>query len=796
MAEADGRVYIDTEIQTDGFTAGSKEIEEASKRMIKTVGRIGETAKISLQKQANAFVKQNQLLSQQKSKVGALEQEYTRLSETRIETDEFKEIGKQIDTDTAKLNRLEKTQEEFLATGGKQKSSAYQRRQMQIEELRNSIRYAKGEQQELLNSGGAYKVSDTSDIQRKLAIETEKLWQMNDTLGTSYHALKQKVISYGGQVKNLTGIKGRLIVAFEKVRNSIRRTNSAMAGLDGNTKRTRMSLGRMMRTSLLMGIAFRAFSAVMEGVKTGMNNLAQYSDDTNADLSSLMSSLTQLKNSFATAFAPILSIVTPTLTKFMNVLAKAITYVGMFFSVLSGKDTYLRAVEVQEDYAAGLKDTASSAKDAEKALKGYLNPIDEINKLESNDLSSADSGVSGITPDQMFEEVKIENVEGLKPIFDDILDTVIAIGAGILAWKVSSAFTNDLKTLLGIASIASGITLLIENIDAVMSGDYKNVSMESAIKTAISGLLVGAGLVLVGASLWAIPIALALSFTITDVAVNWKNIKTSVSSTFEAIVGIFQGDWSGAFDKIQESLLASFTADSWVNEAAKTIADGIFGESTWDKCVKTLQDNEHYLKNLGKMVVLKIALGIYEQLTTLKTNIISTFNSLKQSVSDIWNKIYSAVKGPVNSIIGAINGMVSGVVSGMNSVIKALNKLNIKIPDWLKYVPGASKFAGKSFGFNISTMTAPKIPYLATGAVIPPNSPFVAMLGDQKRGTNIETPEKLLRQIIREELGNKQSGNVTYRFTGQINRRVLFEEVITEAKIRQGQNGRNPFELA
>ena len=125
-----------------------------------------------------------------------------------------------------------------------------------------------------------------------------------------------------------------------------------------------------------------------------------------------------------------------------------------------------------------------------------------------------------------------------------------------------------------------------------------------------------------------------------------------------------------------------------------------------------------------------------------------------------------------------------------DSVISGINAIKFDVPDW---VPG---IGGKSIGFNIPLKTAQKIPYLATGAVIPPNAPFAAVLGDQKNGTNIETPEKLLRQIMREELGSKQASGGTYKFIGQINRRVLFEEMITEAKLRQAQNGRNPFELA
>ena len=99
---------------------------------------------------------------------------------------------------------------------------------------------------------------------------------------------------------------------------------------------------------------------------------------------------------------------------------------------------------------------------------------------------------------------------------------------------------------------------------------------------------------------------------------------------------------------------------------------------------------------------------------------------------------------------------------------------------------------GKTFGFNIGTITAPQIPLLATGAVIPPNAPFTAVLGDQRNGRNLETPENLLRQIVREESGNGGS----YRFVAQLNRRTLFDEMINEAKLRQSSTGKNPFSMA
>ena len=70
----------------------------------------------------------------------------------------------------------------------------------------------------------------------------------------------------------------------------------------------------------------------------------------------------------------------------------------------------------------------------------------------------------------------------------------------------------------------------------------------------------------------------------------------------------------------------------------------------------------------------------------------------------------------------------------------------------------------------------------------------MAVLGDQKHGNNIEAPESLLRKIVREEAKGNQSGGGNYRFTANLNRRVIFDEIIEEAKLRQTVSGRNPFE--
>jgi hypothetical protein len=96
-----------------------------------------------------------------------------------------------------------------------------------------------------------------------------------------------------------------------------------------------------------------------------------------------------------------------------------------------------------------------------------------------------------------------------------------------------------------------------------------------------------------------------------------------------------------------------------------------------------------------------------------------------------------------------------------------LNKLKIENPITGEIIAG----------FNIPLVTAPQIPMLATGAVIPANAPFAAILGDQRNGTNIETPERLMRDLIREELGRNQSRQDTIHNVIKLDGQVLYEAV-------------------
>lgn len=113
-----------------------------------------------------------------------------------------------------------------------------------------------------------------------------------------------------------------------------------------------------------------------------------------------------------------------------------------------------------------------------------------------------------------------------------------------------------------------------------------------------------------------------------------------------------------------------------------------------------------------------------------------------------WEGLKRMVKNAVNGILTLLNGMLSGLAGSINAMVGALNKLSFQFPDW---VPG---MGGKRFSLNLPTVKTVQIPLLAQGAVLPANKPFLAMVGDQKHGTNIEAPLATIQEAVAAVMGD------------------------------------------
>lgn len=121
------------------------------------------------------------------------------------------------------------------------------------------------------------------------------------------------------------------------------------------------------------------------------------------------------------------------------------------------------------------------------------------------------------------------------------------------------------------------------------------------------------------------------------------------------------------------------------------------------------------------------------------------WEGVKQIFSGIWNGLVGIAKGPLNLIIGLVNRALAVMEGALNSVGRALNKLKITIPAWVPI------FGGRTYGFNISTVSLTRVPYLADGGVLTQDTTArLAEYANAHNNPEIVTPENLMRDIFTE----------------------------------------------
>ena len=239
-----------------------------------------------------------------------------------------------------------------------------------------------------------------------------------------------------------------------KASKSGSKLNKSLKGTEKASRGARIGLGRMLATSILFSTVFRAISAVMGGLKEGMDNLAQYSDDTNKVLSILMSSMTQLKNSFATAFSPLVEYAAPALAQFINLLSQAVTWTAQLLAALTGKDTFVKAVKVQQDYADSLDKTKDETKDAAKETEKAIAPFDKLIQITTGKKKTTDK--NQLKPEDMFTTEEVSNdiklqAEAIKntlgKLFDPLKESWLENGP-----QVMSSLQNTFSAIKQLAS--------------------------------------------------------------------------------------------------------------------------------------------------------------------------------------------------------------------------------------------------------------------------------------------------------------------------------------------------------
>ena len=198
---------------------------------------------------------------------------------------------------------------------------------------------------------------------------------------------------------------------------------------------------------------------------------------------------------------------------------------------------------------------------------------------------------------------------------------------------------------------------------------------------------------------------------------------------------------------------------------------------------------------------LEVIRGLYKSVIQFISGIFTgnwkkAWEGIKNIFKGIWNSFASIVSIPINLIIGMINRMTSGIESAINWIVDGINSISIDVPDALSSIVGFD-----TLGFNLNHVNIPQIPMLAKGAVIPPNSEFLAVLGDQKRGTNIEAPLDTIKQAVAEVLAAKGGGGMSGPLTIPIylntrrGLRLLSTEIIDDINDIISSTGNVPIDL-
>ena len=334
----------------------------------------------------------------------------------------------------------------------------------------------------------------------------------------------------------------------------------------------------------------------------------------------------------------------------------------------------------------------------------------------------------------------INLVSDLAGFFADHQSIIEAFGAALIG---AFAATKIAGLASSIGGSISTIMLYGKGLIALMTGSGGIIGGIKAIATAL-----GTG------GIFAVAIGAAIAVGVL-LYKNWDKIKEVAGEVW---------DWI----KNKTITFVSTISSSLKNLASKIV-------TIWDNIKSSAHQKWTAIWSTVGDLVGRIKDGIVEKFTSAKDKVVEIFGGIKDTIRDILNRVI----GIVNSAIGTVNSAIGGIESAFS------------FGPWEVPTP----FGKKTIGFSATFPRVPTVPYLAKGAVIPPRSEFLAVLGDQKQGNNIETPEALLRKIVREESGGQQSGG-NYRFTAQINRRTVFDEIIEEAKLRRDTSGRNPFELA
>lgn len=391
-------------VPTQDYQEVSDQMEDAQKRLDVLMNKQKEWESLGVQTdKSGAFQTLRSEIQETEQEIKHLKGELKDLEDTDTafrQTDDYRELTGEIGRTRKKLEEYRDLRSSMLLDGSNLKETeAFQKAGLAITDTENRLRSLNAQKASMEKSGLDVRYSDR--IRNAASGALSKAW----------NGMKAVMGQVTAGIKTAGGAFASLIQKFATGIPIIGRARNSMNGL-GNTGRGLSGiLGTLGMTAKFMAASFIIQESV-NGAKQGLENLVQYSDRTNASMSTLKTSLVQLQNGLATAFEPILTAVTPILDTLINYLISAANAIAQFFAALTGQSTYTKATRAQQDYAAGLNKTSSAANGANNSVKALQRTVlgfDEINKLEDKSSSGGSGGSGGAGVSGMFDTETVAN---------------------------------------------------------------------------------------------------------------------------------------------------------------------------------------------------------------------------------------------------------------------------------------------------------------------------------------------------------------------------------------------------
>lgn len=509
----------------------------------------------------------------------------------------------------------------------------------------------------------------------------------------------------------------------------------------------------------IIGLAKRVFvfsliTRALRGVRSWLGNLIGTNNEAAA-------ALAKLKGALLTLAQPILNAVIPALTKVINVITGIISAIASLVSTIFGTTVEQSAAAAESLYNEqnAISGVGGAAKKAAKQLANF----DEINKLAGEDAGGGGGGSSSIAPNFNLNSSWLEKIQEWADktgITDAIQKVIAAIGklkkgiedfmnsdAGKTLKKVlTQNFVFFLETLAGtialVASVLGGD--LFGALDALQSLTLSPVLNALIVLADILDLFIPQGAkdkVFGGKGLG--DFARELKEWVNElpsVTEAWETAKDGLHKAWDSI-GI---DWGALWNGLEPTLSSAWkkVKEWWAVTKSRIYDAWSLAKHWWNMNIQPkLEAAFQPIKDAWDSLV-----GWFDGIET----------ALDESGTTLGEAFVGGLKVGLSGVVSAINAVISVIETALNWIVRKINSISFDVPN-NKFLYG--DLSGQHIGFNIQPISIPRvdIPQLAAGAVIPPNREFLAVLGDQKQGTNIEAPLETIVAAVRQALGNRQT---------------------------------------